>query len=67
VRRERVIIDAMVDEPATPEQLEEPSSTDSELDAIQAKLRRLAEELAGREKLHEDESADTGEGATPPG
>jgi hypothetical protein len=54
----------MAREPATPEP-EDASATDSELQAIQAKLRRLAEQLASREKLHEGEPADAGKVAKP--
>jgi hypothetical protein len=54
----------MAREPATPEP-EDASATDSELEAIQAKLRRLADQLASREKLHEGESAEAGEGSKP--
>jgi hypothetical protein len=56
---------AMREEPATPEP-EAADATDSELEAIQAKLRRLADELAGREKLHQGEPADAGGAANPP-
>jgi hypothetical protein len=46
----------MSQEPVTPEPTL-PSKTGSELEAIQEKLHRLAEQLAAREKLHEAESA----------
>jgi hypothetical protein len=55
---------AMPRKQAKPER-EQASATDSELEAIQAKLRRLADQLASREKLHEGESAEAGEGSKP--
>jgi hypothetical protein len=63
---ERVMIWVMGREPATPEPADV-SATDSELQAIQAKLRRLADQLASREKLHEGEPADAGTAAKPHG
>jgi hypothetical protein len=59
------MIRVMPEEPATPE-LKAAAATESDLEEIQAKLRRLAEQLATREKLHRGESPDSGESAKPP-
>jgi type IV secretory pathway ATPase VirB11/archaellum biosynthesis ATPase len=48
----RARIRAMSQEPVTPEPVRS-SETGSELEAIQEKLRRLAEQLAAREKVHD--------------
>jgi hypothetical protein len=55
----------MAQEPGTREPVR-PSETETELEAIQEKLRRLAEQLASREKLHEEGSQEPDETVEPP-